>query len=464
MAVMFALSGLAALAFQVTWVRLFGLLFGSSVYSFAGVLAIYLLGLAAGSAIAGPFLSRVPPVTAFAACEIALALIGFATIHLFGWLPEAFFRIAQGGGGSWWALYLGQLRLVAIVVLVPCMLLGAIFPLAARLLQVRDGGRATGEAYAVNTLGTIAGTLIAGFLLVPRLGVQGTQFASAALSAVIGVGLLMIARARHETGALPALAASAAIALGAVTGMRAAPWDPAVMSAGVFRPQEAAVIAARAAGAPQAVHAAKRGEKVLFYREGVNGSVYVLTDSASRYRALRIGGKVDASTGDMDTQVLAGLLPSVTARAGGRAAVIGLGSGATALAVLAGGVKSMEVVEIEPAVVEASRFFVHRGYDPLADPRTVLVLADGRTHVAYARVPYDVIVSEPSNPWIAGVNNLFTVEFYDLVRRRLTAEGVFCSGSRSTSCRPRRCARSSRRSSACSRAATRISCGGTICC
>jgi spermidine synthase/Flp pilus assembly protein TadD len=172
---------------------------------------------------------------------------------------------------------------------------------------------------------------------------------------------------------------------------------------------------------------ATRGERVLYYKEGENGSVLVGSDAQDQVRWLRVGGKIDASTGDMETQVLLGLLPSALADSGARSLVIGLGSGYTAASVLAAGAGPTDVVELERGVVEASEYFFPRpDQNPLRDPRVHLILGDARTHLAHTRTRYGIIVSEPSNPWIAGVNNLFTVDFYQRVRARLDPDGVFC--------------------------------------
>src|SRR5207247_5539313 len=150
------------------------------------------------------------------------------------------------------------------------------------------------------------------------------------------------------------------------------------------------------------------------------------TDERSTNLWLRVGGKVDASTLDMETQVLLGLVPGALADSGARALVIGQGSGVTTASVLAAGAGPTTVVELEPGVITASRWFHPRGQDPLDDPRTTLVVGDARTHLLHAAGRYGLIVSEPSNPWIAGVNNLFTVDFYRRVRARLEPDGVFC--------------------------------------
>ena len=432
MAAMFALSGFGALAFQMAWVRLFGLVFGSSVYSFSAVLGVYLLGIAVGSALVAPRLaaqgSKAGPGTlaGFGALQLVLAASTALAIQAFPGLPQRMLDMGTHAGGDWRGLLLKEIGTVALLIGVPCVVLGAIFPVATRLLQSRDGGHAAGLAYAVNTAGTIAGTLVAGFLLVPTLGVQGTHLTGVATAGGIGVAALALAWRRRELKGLP-LITGALGAFATVLFVAIAPaWDPTLMTAGVYRPSQAVKVSAFAGGAADAVRRATAGDRVLYYHEGINASVILCTDQESRELWLRVGGKVDASTLDMETQVLLGLVPAALADSGARALVIGHGSGVTTAAVLAGGAGKTDVVEIEPGVIAASRWFHAKGEDPLDDPRTRLILGDARTHLLHGGDRYGLIVSEPSNPWIAGVNNLFTVDFYRRVRARLEPDGVFC--------------------------------------
>ncbi len=433
LAILFALSGLAALAFQIAWVRLFGLLFGSSVYSFSAVLAIYLAGLGLGSALVAPRLagadrprSGARLLVLFGGIQLSLAVITLASVRLFPWLPEAFYSLGVRATGDWTAFYLGELGLVGLVLVLPCVGFGAAFPLAARLLQTRDGGHATGLTYAVNTAGTLTGSLLAGFVLVPVLGVQGTHVAAAVVTAVAGAGALVLALSLGAAPGRVGAGAAVALVLACVFGFSAPPWNPSLMSAGVYRPVVSKEVLQTAGPARDAVHRYTQRERVLFYREGVNGSVYVASDPTGSLRWLKVGGKVDASTGDMLTQVLLGVLPVAMARPGARTAVIGLGSGITVSAALAAGAGPLEVMEIEPSIVEASRFFNEPGQDPLADPRVKLVIGDARTRLFGSNARWDVVISEPSNPWISGVNNLFTIDFYRRLRSRLEPSGVFC--------------------------------------
>lgn len=428
-AVLFAVSGFTALLLQLAWVRLFGLVLGSSVYSFSAVLGVYLLGLAVGSAAIAPFLSRraIAPWW-FAILQLGVSFTAVASLRFYSGLPKAMLDLGERTGTSWAGLLAGELALVAVVLFVPCLLLGAVFPVATRLLQSGAAGTTTGAAYAINTFGTIAGSLATGFFLLPALGVQGVVLLASTLAATVGLVALMLPGAAR-LGTRPILAVTLSLAATAVVGWTAPRWDPLVMSLGTYRPSSAQGLlkSAREAGAsgdPTRAMTAK--QRVLFYKDGINASVLVVTDEHHERVWMRVGGKVDAGTGDMLTQVLLGLIPAAMADSGARTLVVGHGSGVTAAAALAGGAGPTDIVELEPAVLTASRFFHEPGRDPLDDPRVTVHMEDARTLLAHGAGLYDLVISEPSNPWIAGVNNLFTVDFYRRVRTRLAPDGVFC--------------------------------------
>ena len=428
MGVCFALSGFSALALQSAWVRLYGLILGSSVYSFAGVLGLYLAGIAIGSALVGPVLARVATPGGFALLQSSLVLSAVLGLRLDAKLPGAMLELGARMGTSWSGLVFGQLALVVPVVLLPCILLGALFPVTTRLLQAGDAAEATGRAYALNTLGTIAGALLTGFVLLPDFGVHGVVLGAALLSSIIALVALALPGVgwpanRVVSGVFVLLLAAFASAL---TQPR---WDPVLMSLGTYRPFSAQNLMTsfrEAGGTGDPTRSVAAAQKVMFYRDGINASVLVASDLEDRRRWLRVGGKIDAGTGDMLTQVMLGLLPACMADSGARTLIVGHGSGITAAAALAAGVGRTDIVELEPAVIEASRFFHQGRPDPLDDPRVTVHLEDARTRLAYGESGYDLIISEPTNPWIAGVNALFTTDFYRRVRGRLAPDGVFC--------------------------------------
>ena len=226
-----------------------------------------------------------------------------------------------------------------------------------------------------------------------------------------------------------AIGLTALALVGLIASVTLPTWDPMLMSLGVYRPFSARNLLTSwrsAGGTGDPTREVAAAQRVLFYREGVNASVLVATDLEGHRRWLRVGGKIDAGTGDMLTQELLGLLPACMAKPDARTLIVGHGSGTTAAAALAAGVGRTDLVELEPAILEASRMFHDPAHDPLDDPRVTVHVEDARTVLAHSRERYDLIISEPTNPWIAGVNALFTTDFYRRVRARLAPDGVFC--------------------------------------
>jgi spermidine synthase len=164
---------------------------------------------------------------------------------------------------------------------------------------------------------------------------------------------------------------------------------------------------------------------LIYYREGATGTVSVKALTGAR--SLSIDGKVDASTArDMLTQKLLAHLPLLLHPNPRQVGIVGLGSGVTLASALVHPVVSVDVIEISPEVVEASAYFADVNRRALDDPRTRLVRGDGRTHFSLTSRLYDVVISEPSNPWMSGVAALFTQEFFQRVRSRLATGGIFC--------------------------------------
>ena len=195
-------------------------------------------------------------------------------------------------------------------------------------------------------------------------------------------------------------------------------WDRDLLTSGVYKYSRGLE--------PDDLEARLRAGNLEYYKEGAAGTVSVRRLAGTS--SLAIDGKVDASdAGDMLTQRLLGLLPTLLHPDPQDALVIGLGSGVTVDAVFASGeVQRTDVVEISPEVIEASAYFEHKNRGVLKRPGLRLLVGDGRSHLRLSPRKYDVIVSEPSNPWMAGVAALFTREFFEAARARLRPGGVFC--------------------------------------
>jgi spermidine synthase len=200
------------------------------------------------------------------------------------------------------------------------------------------------------------------------------------------------------------------------------PWDRGVIDSGVYIYAQNYLADSHQGHPVEKMH--MHDKKLLYYKEGVYATVSVLK---GKYLFLRISGKTDAGTSpDMMTQHLVSHLPLLFHKDPKTALVIGLASGTSLGSALQYPLKEVDCVEISPEVVEASKFFREANHNALDDPRVKLHIVDGRNFVMAINKKYDVIISEPSNPWISGVSNLFTQDFYKLCAEKLKDDGLMC--------------------------------------
>jgi spermidine synthase/predicted negative regulator of RcsB-dependent stress response len=297
--------------------------------------------------------------------------------------------------------------------------MGATFPVAGQLFfsRIEILGRRIGSAYSINTVGAILGSLTAGFFLVPFLGTERTVLVGLFLNSALALFLLA------EIKGAFAIARWAAIGLllTATVSMRGELfWDPSSMDRGIL------IYARQFETRPELlIEEHYTDTDVVFFAEGKNASISVRR--GNNYVGLRTNGKVDASNGeDMTTQLLLSYLPGFHHQSPEKILVIGYGSGVSAgAATVFPEVERVDCVEIEPAVVEAGPWFeeINRGsYD---HPKVNIIYGDARNYLNISPETYDIIISEPSNPWIAGVGSLFTAEFYELAASALNPDGVF---------------------------------------
>lgn len=414
----FAVSGAASMVYEVTWSRALTLVIGSSTYAFTAMLIAFLCGIAGGSwAFAALVGRRALAPSAFGLLQLGIGLSALALVPAFARMPGWFLGLFQFSQAPWF-IQAVQMVLSFTAMLLPTLLIGATFPCVVRVLAQGLGrvGSVTGRIYAVNTLGAILGAVFAGFLAVPLLGVQWTMRVGIWMN--LGVAALVLLGAPPARRLLRGVLATA-VALGAAATAVLPFWDPAVMSSGVaiygqrYLPLLRLGDLARTAWRPD----------VLYYRDGISATVSVHRNGPDVY--LRVNGKTDAgNASDMHTQLFSGHLPMLLHPAPKRVLIIGLGSGVTAGAVAQYPVERIDIIEIEGAVVEASRFFARENRNVLADPRVRLIVADGRNFLQSTATRYDAIISEPSNPWIRGLASLFTTEFFALAQSRLAPEGV----------------------------------------
>jgi len=412
------LTGAAAFVFEIGWIRMLSLVLGSSTHSFELMLSAFILGIACGGYwVRRRIDSIADPVRFLGVVLTAMGLLALATLPLygqmFGLMQLVIKALARTDAG--YALFLVSSHGIALAVMFPATFCaGMTLPLITfALLRGGHGEKAIGAVYSANTLGSIVGVFLAAHFGMPLLGLKGLIACGAALDA--GLGLMLLWRAAGSRRLrLVAAALSLACFAAVLTGVRL---DPYKMASGVFRHGDLYTT---------------REATMLSHRDGKTTTVSLMDFGSDR--SLRTNGKSDGAinmdpngprVSDEVTMTLTAAIPLAYRPDAQSAAVIGIGTGLTTHTLLGSGtLRSVETIEIEPAMAEASRRFAPRNSNAFADPRSHIVFDDAKTFFSTHNRKYDIIISEPSNPWVSGVSSLFTAEFYRLVRRHLDADGV----------------------------------------
>lgn len=408
-------SGFASLTLQVVWTRLLVQILGPTTYAFSTVVAIFIIGIAAGAGVGSRLAARAKNPAIGLACSMLMSAgLALAAASGVDWAMLAIGEIVSKPEYQFADILRREVMLVSALLLPMTIAFGAAFPFAVALASGRDEQvtEHLGTIYAINTLGAILGSLLAGFLLVPMIGLHLTIRAVAAMTAITAIAILALAPRTRGRSMGFALAGLVVVAIAIVPH-----WDRALLSSGAYK------YAPAMRGSD--LRTSLTAGDLLSYREGSTGTVAVrrLTGTVS----LAIDGKVDASnSGDMLTQRMLAHVPLLLHPDPKRAAIIGLGSGVTLGSALTHPITEATVLEISPEVVAASSFFEEENHRALGDSRTRLIVGDGRTHLMLGTGTYDVIVSEPSNPWMAGIASLFTREFFESARERLAPGGLLC--------------------------------------
>lgn len=438
-----ALSGCAALALEMTWTRQLALIVGGSTYAYTATLFVVLVGIALGSLI---FHFWLRPVASWS--WLPVVIVGgsiAATVAGNSLLPELSMWMAPDDVREMRGEPLGNgaicVAVSAVLEFLPAASMGLLFPLFVHLTHASAArvGQAVGNIYAWNTLGSIAGASLTSLLLFPRIGTAGSIGLAVGLYVVALLAMLSW-RSPLEVfrGVAAGLVGAAAVAF------VAQPFDPLDTNMGLYLYGDPAKVG----GGPVDPNWKDKIE-VLSFEEGASSSV--LVSKANQVISLRVSGKVDASSGaDMATQLGAAYFPRMFKPDAKEVLVIGFGSGCTPGGSLMFPDTRVTCCEIEPAVYSASKQFAEQNHRPQEHARAWLearnaelppeerltaeeiakrarfsmIFGDGRTAVQGSDKKYDLIISEPSNPWLAGVSNLFTKEFFRTAREHLTDDGV----------------------------------------
>jgi spermidine synthase len=413
------LVGGYGLAYEILWTRVLLLFLGNTSYAFATMLSAYLVGIALGGAIyARQIRLRTNVTSVFAYLTVGMGISVALSVPFYDRLAYVFLWAHDLAGERWWFLSLCYFVIVFGIMCIPTTVSGSLLPAAVAILapEPEQTGWGVGTIVLHNTVGAVLGSLAAGFVLIPLLGIQGSFRLLAALNILTGLVLYICYGGWcHSRIVLPLLAMAG---LGSVAWPAA--WNPALMNSGVYCYAEKYL---EMGGLDKILG----DEKIIDVIEGTDTTVAIHESLDGHLRFFTVNGKTDGGTGrDMGTQILISQIPLLLHRNPEDVLVIGLGTGISLRGMSAHPTRSIDCVEISPEVVRASSYFTEASGNVLDDPKVRLLVEDGRNLLLTTEKYYDLIISEPSNPWQTGNANLFTLDFYRLAARRLAADGVFC--------------------------------------
>ncbi|QJR14571.1 spermidine synthase [Usitatibacter palustris] len=410
-------TGAASFMYEIAWIRMLTMGLGASTHAFELMLSAFILGMAIGGLVLalraprqerqGVWLAGILFAKGFLA---VLAIASYAQVLEFiGWMMTALNRTESGYvllnvAGHWSSM---------AVMFPAAMCAGMTLPLATAFLLSRGGGEASiGRVYAANTAGCIVGAAFSTHVGMELLGVKGLTGFGAACDIAMGAAVALLVTKSIRTAWRPAVA----IAIVAVATFSALDLNKLKMASGVFRSGEFLDPAIW---------------NIEYYKDGKTATISVTGDG--KLRAIRTNGKPDAGlmfspanppTWDESTMVLIAGLALAHKPDAKTIANIGFGSGLTTVALLGSDkVQVVDTIEIEPAMVEGARLFEKFNAAAYSDPRSHIRIEDAKTFFAANRSKYDVIVSEPSNPWVSGVATLFSDEFYARMRNHINEGG-----------------------------------------
>jgi spermidine synthase len=427
-------TAVASFIYEIDWIRMLALVLGSATHSFELMLSAFILGLAFGAWWIRSRADRLPdPLRTLGMVQWMMGFLALATLPLyvqsFGWVASLLSTFARNDAG-YTGFTIARYGLCLVIMLPATFCAGMTLPLITRTLVAGGAGeRAIGAVYAWNTLGSILGVVLGGLVLLPLIGLKAMLIAGAAIDMVIGAVLLARSSTPDGVGrrlAPVAALATAVLALAVGFGVRL---DRNMLSSGVYR--TGGLVAAG-------------DREITYYRDGRTATVTASRTTGTNIVTLATNGKPDASLtpvwyqrcdsaghsmplmADAATQTLLPLVTLAHMPRATSAAVIGQGSGMSSHLLLGSpALKSLVTIEIEPKMIEGSRVFLPANRRTFEDPRSEIVIDDAKSYFASAQRRFDVIMSEPSNPWVSGVSGLFTTEFYGRVKQYLTDDGVF---------------------------------------
>ncbi|MCA9689669.1 MAG: fused MFS/spermidine synthase [Myxococcales bacterium] len=433
-------TGLSSFMYEISWIRLLSMIIGSATHSFEVMLSAFVFGLALGGLWVRRRMDTYRhPERVLAIVQLVMGMSAIATLPLYRIAVLAMGGLLQSDERTttlWITFNVLRYLLCLLIMLPATFCAGMTLPLLTHVLLKRGEPEGViGKVYGLNTLGAIAGAVLAGLVLMPLIGLKNTLVLGAAVDIALGVALLRREHGQVAEGERPKIAKTARFALiggglAVVVGFSVLRLDPMVLTATVYRNGRTRLPAS--------------DYKIISYVDGRTASVTVVDRVIHEgYRVIYTNGKPDASVvltrypegrdprlgpdiaGDEPNQILVGLIPLMFRPGATDGALIGFGSGVTCHVALGSPtLQRLDTIEIEPEMVRGSSHFKSINFRAYEDPRNHIWFDDAKAYFAGAARKYDFIISEPTNPWVSGVSSLFTVEFYREAKRYLKPNGI----------------------------------------
>lgn len=421
------LSGFASLMYEVLWTRILITIFGSSTYSFSIMLLAFISGITIGSFIvASNFISRYNRFNLVIFSQSMIAFTILIALYILPYLPYHFWKISSlfSRTDSTFPIFLSiEFLLCFVLMLIPTIFMGMTLPLIVEIVgkHLNLVGYSVGKVFSVNTFGNVLGALTSGLFLIPLIGINNSFLFGIGIN-ILAVILIVVLIKKNLTSK-KLITQGVALVL-AIIGMLILPdWNQNLMLSSVFRRLDETP--------PPSYNDYKKifeTRKILFYKDGISGNVAVVqTKDTIPQKILLINGKPDASSlSDMPTQLLLGHIPMILHKNPKNVFVIGFGSGSTVNAILKHSPDEVICSEISKEVIDASWNFSDVNENCLNDKRLKIVTEDAQSYLKLVNKKFDVIISEPSNPWIAGIGNLFSKEYFERCKSKLNKDGLMC--------------------------------------
>lgn len=435
----FAVSGFCSMGYEVIWTKLLGLIIGPTTYSFTIVLVTFITGLALGSMLFGWWADKSKnPMILLVCTQITAAVFALFLSQIFGNSQFFFAKLIYHMKDNFALLNFSKALILFGLMLLPTLCLGATFPLVGKIYtrSIAKVGRSVGFAYAINTIGAVLGSFCAGFVLIPLIGKENGLRLLVSLQSTTALTIAFIFLVKTKKYRLQWIPVGLVAIVAIAMCTRFPNWNRKSLSTGRYHRMEKLSGVLEETGWAKAfwkgaeILGALNQAELVYYGDGIGGFTTVThvknIFGYSNY-TMSNSGKPDASSrGDLSTQLMLAHVPMMFHPNPKSVMVLGHASGITSGEVLNYPVDRLDTLEISDKVVQASHFFDEWNGKVLSDPRTDLIIQDGRAHLQLTNRKYDVVISEPSNPWMAGLATLFTYDFFEIVKDRLNRDGIFC--------------------------------------